>query len=95
MDPHTHPSSHTTVEGIARVIRLDDGSAWLEPEQTSSCGSCAGAAACGASGPGEPGIGTVASRIEARRFRLDNPAGPQAPVRRRPDSHRRQQPGPD
>lgn len=62
-----------TVEGIARVVRLDGEMAWLEPEQTASCGSCAGAASCGTQGA--PGIGTVASRIEARRFRLANPGG--------------------
>lgn len=63
-------SSSHTVEGIARVVRVDAGVAWLEPEQTTSCGNCASAAACGA---GATGIGTVASRIEARRFPLDNP----------------------
>lgn len=69
MDSTATSSSHT-VEGIARVVRVDAGVAWLEPEQTTSCGSCASAAACGA---GATGIGTVASRIEARRFPLDNP----------------------
>jgi sigma-E factor negative regulatory protein RseC len=58
-----------TVEGIARVVAIDGDRAWLEPEQTSSCGSCASAAHCGSSAPG---IGTVASRIQARRFPLDN-----------------------
>jgi sigma-E factor negative regulatory protein RseC len=64
------PDNHT-VEGIARVVRIADGMAWLEPEQTTSCGSCASAAACGS---GATGIGTVASRIQARRFAIDNPA---------------------
>jgi sigma-E factor negative regulatory protein RseC len=63
-----------TVEGIARVVGVDAGVAWLEPEQTTSCGSCASAATCG-SGPGDTGIGTVASRIAARRFALDNGGG--------------------
>lgn len=58
-----------TVEGIARVVRVEGKVAWLEPEQTTSCGSCASKAACG---HGDAGIGTVARRIEARRFRLDN-----------------------
>lgn len=62
--------SHT-VEGIARVVAIDGERAWLEPEQTSSCGSCASAAHCSSSAPG---IGTVASRIQARRFPLDNNA---------------------
>lgn len=62
-----------TVEGIARVVRVEGESAWLEPEQTTSCGSCASKDACG-HGPsyGDSGMGTVARRIEARRFRLDN-----------------------
>lgn len=58
-----------TVEGIARVVSIDGDQVWLEPEQTSSCGSCASAAHCSSSAPG---IGTVASRIHARRFPLDN-----------------------
>ena len=62
-----------TVEGIARVVSIDGARIWLEPEQTSSCGSCASAAHC--SSPGAPGIGTVANRIHARRFPLDNTAG--------------------
>lgn len=55
------------VEGIARVVRVADGVALLEPEQTTSCGSCAASAACG-----QKGIGTLASRVEARRFALQN-----------------------
>jgi len=66
------PSASHTVEGIARVVRVDAGVAWLEPEQTGGCGSCASAASCGA---GSPGIGEVAGRIAARRFPLDNPDG--------------------
>lgn len=58
-----------TVEGIARVVRVEGKVAWLEPEQTTSCGNCASAAACG---HGDSGMGTVARRIEARRFRMDN-----------------------
>jgi sigma-E factor negative regulatory protein RseC len=61
--------SHHTVEGIARVVSVDDGVAWLEPEQTTSCGGCASASACGS---GAKGIGSVASRLEARRFRLED-----------------------
>jgi len=58
------------VEGFAHVVAVEDGVAWLEPEQTSSCGSCASSSACGAKG-----LGTTASRLEARRFKLDNHAG--------------------
>ena len=59
--------SHT-LEGIARVVLIEGGTTWLEPEQTTSCGGCASAASCGA-----PGVGSIASRIQARRFRLDHP----------------------
>ncbi|MBI5110301.1 MAG: SoxR reducing system RseC family protein [Rhodocyclales bacterium] len=71
MSPDLH-----TVEGIARVVGVDGAVAWLEPEQTSSCGSCASAASCGA-GDTNPagGIGTVADRIAARRFALANANG--------------------
>lgn len=64
--------SSASIEGIARVVRLDASHAWLEPEQTTSCGHCASAASCGA---GATGMGTVASRLEARRFMLTVPAG--------------------
>jgi sigma-E factor negative regulatory protein RseC len=60
------PDLHT-VEGIARVVGVEGSLAWLEPEQTGGCGSCASSSSCGAKG-----IGTVASRMEARRFPLDN-----------------------
>lgn len=60
------------VEGIARVVRVEGGIAWFEPEQTTSCGHCASSAACGTAA--STGIGSVASRIELRRFSLDNPA---------------------
>lgn len=58
------------VEGTARVVAVDGDRVWLVPEQTTSCGSCASSGACGAKG-----IGTTASRLEARRFPLDNEAG--------------------
>jgi sigma-E factor negative regulatory protein RseC len=60
------PSDHT-IEGIARVVGHDAGGMWLEPEQTSSCGSCASAAMCG-----DKGIGSIAGRLERRRFRIDD-----------------------
>ncbi|MBI5792271.1 MAG: SoxR reducing system RseC family protein [Rhodocyclales bacterium] len=60
-----------SVEGIARVVGVDGATAWLEPEQTGGCGSCASANSCGA-GTSQGGIGTVANRIAARRFTLDN-----------------------
>ncbi len=56
-----------TIEGVARVVGVDpDGGAWLEPEQTTSCGHCASAEACGGKG-----IGTIAGRLAARRFHID------------------------
>lgn len=60
-------SAPAMVEGIAHVVAVDGNVAWLVPEQTSSCGGCASATACGAKG-----IGTTASRLELRRFQLDN-----------------------
>ena len=54
-----------TVEGIARVVEVEDDVIWMEPEQTASCGGCASSSACGAKG-----IGSIASRLEARRFPL-------------------------
>ena len=59
-----------TVEGIAKVVAVDGDVIWLEPETTTSCGGCASAQTCGSKG-----IGSIASRVEARRFALDNPAG--------------------
>lgn len=68
--PNAAPRS---VEGIARVVRVTDDRLWLEPEQTTSCGHCASSASCGT---GEAvGLGSVGSRLQARRFVLDNPAG--------------------
>lgn len=55
------------VEGYAYVVAVEGETAWLEPEQTTSCGGCASASACGAKG-----IGTLADRLEARRFSLPN-----------------------
>src|SRR5689334_6815725 len=69
MTINPHPTSKArTVEGIARVVKVEGKVAWLEPEQTTSCGGCASAAACG---HGDSGIGSVARRTEARRFRLE------------------------
>ncbi len=63
-------SAPAMIEGIAQVVELDGKLAWLVPEQTTSCGGCASASACGAKG-----IGTTASRLELRRFQLDNDIG--------------------
>lgn len=63
------------VEGIARVVGITGDQVWLEPEQTTSCGHCASSASCGTAQREAAGIGTVASRLEARRFTLANPPG--------------------
>ena len=68
-DSTTDFSAPTMVEGIAQVVEIDGRTAWLVPEQGSSCGSCASASACGSKG-----IGTTASRLDNRRFRIDNDA---------------------
>ena len=63
------PGRPELVEGTARVVAVEAGVAWLEPEQTTSCGGCASAGVCGTKG-----IGTTASRLEFRRFPLaDSP----------------------
>lgn len=63
-------SAPTMTEGIAQVVAVEGNMAWLIPESGSSCGGCSSAAACGSKG-----IGTIASRLEARRFQLINDAG--------------------
>jgi sigma-E factor negative regulatory protein RseC len=68
-DNTTDFSAPTMVEGIAQVVKIEGKTAWLVPEQGSSCGSCASADACGSKG-----IGTTASRLDNRRFRIDNNA---------------------
>jgi len=57
-------------EGIARVVSIENGQVWLEPEQKGSCGSCSSSGSCGSKG-----IGTVANRLEARRFPIPNEDG--------------------
>ncbi|MBI5659183.1 MAG: SoxR reducing system RseC family protein [Nitrosomonadales bacterium] len=65
----TDYSAPAMIEGIALVVALEGNRVWLVPEQSSSCGSCASASACGSKG-----IGTTASRLDKRRFRIDNGA---------------------
>jgi sigma-E factor negative regulatory protein RseC len=66
-DDSPDPARPALVEGVARVVAVEGGVTWLEPEQTTSCGGCASSGLCGAKG-----IGTVASRLELRRFPLTN-----------------------
>lgn len=61
------PVDRDTVEGIVRVVEVGGGVVWLQPEQTTTCGSCASAGQCG------KGIGSLANRIEARRFSIVDP----------------------
>jgi len=68
-DSTTDFSTPTMNEGIAHVVALDGNTVWLVPEQTGSCGGCAASGACGAKG-----IGTIASRLDARRFQMNNDA---------------------
>ncbi|KAF7598685.1 MAG: Fis family transcriptional regulator [Candidatus Dactylopiibacterium carminicum] len=49
------------------MVSIDGHLALLEPEQTGGCGGCASAAMCDSKG-----IGTLASRLEMRRFALPN-----------------------
>lgn len=60
----------TEATAAARVVAIDGDKVWLEPLQTSSCGGCASAAVCGSKG-----MGTLASRLEARRFAIDEIRG--------------------
>jgi sigma-E factor negative regulatory protein RseC len=57
-------SSAALVEGIAHVVAVEGAVAWLEPEQGPSCAGCASV------GCGSKGLGTLASRLAARRFPL-------------------------
>lgn len=70
LDSTTDYSAPTLTEGIAQVVAVEGNMVWLVPESGSSCGGCSAAAACGSKG-----IGTVASRLEQRRFQLVNDAG--------------------
>lgn len=70
MDSMTDFSAPALTEGIAQVVEVEGNMVWLVPESGSSCGGCASASACGSKG-----IGTVANRLEARRFQLVNDAG--------------------
>lgn len=68
-DGSTDFSAPSMNEGIAQVVSLENNKVWLVPEQTGSCGSCAASGVCGAKG-----IGTIASRLDARRFQIENSA---------------------
>lgn len=70
MDETHYDDGAELVEGLARVVGLQGDVAWLEPEQTPTCGGCAAAGGCWAKG-----IGTIAGRISARRLALNEHPG--------------------
>ncbi|OAN52733.1 Fis family transcriptional regulator [Paramagnetospirillum marisnigri] len=63
----TFPDSgtHGLIEGFARVVAVDGGRAWLEPEETTSCGTCHSAGLCSIGKDGGN-----AKRLAAKRFPL-------------------------
>ena len=63
IDGYADIGDSSLIEGIARVVSVDGTVAWLEPEQGGTCAHCASSAACGSKG-----LGTLANRLEARRF---------------------------
>jgi sigma-E factor negative regulatory protein RseC len=54
----------TILEGTARVVAVEHGLAWLEPDQTTSCGGCKAAKVCG--------VDAGSPRLVARRFSMPN-----------------------
>ena len=56
-------SEEHLLESVARVVALDGGTAWLEPEPKASCSGCMSLAVCGAKGGG-------VRALQARRFPL-------------------------
>lgn len=65
--PSLSPETADVLEGTARVVAVEGGLAWLEPEQTTACGGCKASKVCGV----EPG----SRRLVARRFSLPNDEG--------------------
>ena len=51
------------LESVARVVAVDGGTVWLEPEPKASCSGCMSLAMCGAKGGG-------IRALQARRFPL-------------------------
>lgn len=58
------------VEGFARVVAVEGGRAWLEPEETTSCGTCHSAGLCSIGKDGGN-----AKRKAAKRFQLPGDLG--------------------
>ena len=57
-------SGQELVEGFARVVAIEAGVAWLEPEPNPACGGCLSSALCGSKSGGQD------KRLAARRFAL-------------------------
>lgn len=51
--------------GVARVVAVEGDRIWLEPLPSGGCGACASASSCSAKG-----LGTLASRLESKRFQI-------------------------
>ncbi len=61
---------HDLIEGFARVVAVEGGRVWLEPEQTSSCGACSSVGLCSI---GKDAL--TARKLAARRFPLPGDLG--------------------
>jgi len=61
---------HDLIEGFARVVAVEGGRVWLEPEQTASCGTCSSVGLCSI---GKDAL--TASKLAARRFQLPGDLG--------------------
>ena len=63
------PDDAGLAEGVARVVAVDHGTAWLEPEPTTSCAGCLSFSACGLKSGGS------SRSLVARRFPLADDQG--------------------
>ena len=45
-DDGRDPRGRGLVEGVARVVAVEDGQVWLEPEPAAGCGGCPSAGSC-------------------------------------------------
>lgn len=66
--PPSDCATERLAEGIARVLRIDGATVWLEAEPQAACGACAAAGVCGMGRAG-------ASGAKSRHFALANPGG--------------------
>ena len=61
---------HDLIEGFARVVVVEAGRIWLEPEPTSGCGTCSSIGLCSI---GKDALS--ARKLAARRFQLPGDLG--------------------